>query len=174
METFSAAARVQANLQDLFQANLSPGEAYIKFQLTEDLTALLSMKQVQGSMIVPADKITPLPSMPEPVIGMMSLRGRVFCVFDLAKLLTFSSSLVNLRQYQIIVLQTNDEQPIYIGLAVTQLQGIMRIATEKIQSSLENIPSNIASYLCGAFREEERMLPVLEFNRILEALISVQ
>ncbi len=82
METFNAATRVQANLKDLFQANLSPGKAYIKFQLTEDLTALLSMKQVQGSMIIPADKITPLPSMPEPVMGMMSSRDRVFCIFE--------------------------------------------------------------------------------------------
>ena len=173
MTTSSPASRIQANLQELFQADLAPGDAYIRFQLTSDMTALLSMEQVQESLVVETEKITPLPSMPESVIGIMSSRDRVFCLFDLAQLLTLPSSLIAPRQYQIIVLQTNSEQPIYIGLAVTCLQGIVRLTTEQIQSSLAAFPSKIVPYLCGAVQEEETMIPVLEFNHISKALTTV-
>ena len=173
MKKSSAASRIQANLQELFKANLTPGDAYIRFQLTSDMTALLSMEQVQESLVVEAEKITLLPNMPESVIGIMSSRDRVFCVFDLAQLLTLPSPFIAPRQYQIIVLQTTSEQPIYVGLTVTRLQGIVRLPTEQIKSSLDAVPSNIAPYICGAVKEEETMIPVLEFNSISEALTTV-
>ena len=172
-KTSSAASRVQANVKDLFKGKLAPGDPYIKLQLTSDITALLSMEQVQGSLIVEAEQITPLPMMPESVIGIMGSRDRVFCIFDLAQLLTLPSELIAPRQYQIIIVQTTSEEPIYMGFAVTQLQGIVRLKTEQIQSSVNAFPSQIAPYLCGGIKEEENMIPVLEFNRISEALTKL-
>ena len=170
MKTSSAASRIKANLQELFQANLTPGEAYIRFQLSWDMTALLSTEQVEESLVVEADRITPLPNMPDSIIGIMSSRDRVFCVFDLAQLFSLSSGLINPRQYQVIVLQTNEETPIYIGLAVNRLQGMVRLPVEKIQSSLDGVAANIASYVSGTVQQAETTIPILEFNRILEAL----
>ncbi len=172
-KTSSAASRVQANVKDLFKGKLAPGNPYIKLQLTSDITALLSMEQVQGSLIVEAEQITPLPMMPKSVIGIMGSRDRVFCVFDLAQLLTLSSELIAPRQYQIIVVQTTSENPIYMGFAVTQLQGIVRLTAEQIQLSLTAFPSQIAPYLCGGIQEEDNMIPVLEFNRISAALTTL-
>lgn len=169
----SAASRIQANLQDLFKAKLAPGDAYIRFQLTTEMTAFLSMEQVQESLVVDTEKITPLPSMPESVIGMMSSRNHVFCVFDLAQVLALPSSLISARQYQIIVLQTTDEQPLYIGFAVTYLQGMVRLPAAKIQSSLDTFSSDLAFYIRGAVAEAETMIPILEFNSILQSLTTV-
>ncbi len=169
----SPASRIQANLQQLFKAKLAPGDAYIRFQLTSETTALWSMEQVQESLIVEANRITSLPNMPESVIGIMSSRNRVFSVFDLAQLLTLPSRLIAPRQYQIIVLQTTSKQPIYIGLAVTRLQGIVRLQKKQIQSSLDAFSSSIAPYLCGGVQEEETMIPVLDFDKILKALTTI-
>ncbi|MDJ0690363.1 MAG: chemotaxis protein CheW [Xenococcaceae cyanobacterium MO_188.B32] len=173
MTTSSPAAKIQANLKDLFKADLAPGDAYIRFQLTSDMTALLSREQVQESLLVKAEKITPLPSMPESVIGIMSSRDRVFCVFDLAQLLTLPSRLIAPRQYQILVLQTTAEPQIYIGLAVNRLQGIVRLPMQEIKSSLDAFPSKIATFLCGVVQQEEALIPVLDFKRISEALTTV-
>lgn len=169
----SAASRIQANLQDLFKAKLAPGDAYIRFQLTTEMTAFLSMEQVQESLVVDTEKITPLPSMPESVIGMMSSRNRVFCVFDLARVLALPSTLIAPRQYQIIVLQTTDEQPLYLGFAVSRLQGMVRLPAAKIQSSLTAFSSSLAFYLDGAVLEAETTIPVLDFNSILQSLTTV-
>ena len=173
MKTSSAADKIQANLQDLFKAKLASGDAYIRFQLTSDMTALLSMEQVQESIVIAAEKITPLPGMPESAIGIMNSRDRVFCVFDLAGLLTLSSGFISPRQYQVIVLQTNSEKPIYIGLAVTRIQGMVRLATEKINSSLDTCSSKITPYLLGVVKEEETAISVLDFNRISEHLSKI-
>ena len=174
MATQSAASKIQANFQDLFKANLAAGDVYIRFRLTSSMTALLSMVQVQESLVVEADKITPMPGMPETVVGIMSSRGRVFCVFDLAQLLKLSSELIAPRQYQIIVLQTTDERPIYIGFAVNRLQGIMRLNSEQIMPFLSDLPADfptdIVPYLRGAVSENENVIPILEFNYISQFL----
>ena len=170
MSTSSPASRIQANLQELFKGNSASGNSYIKFQLTPEIPALLSMEPVQETLIVEAGQITPLPSMPKSVIGIMNSRDRVFCVFDLAQLLTLPSKLIAPRQYQIIVLQTTSETPIQFGLAVNSVQGIMRLATEQIQSSTDTVSSQIAPYISGAVNVEKITIPVLGFDRIAQAL----
>ena len=191
MTPSSPAAIIQKNLLELFQGNLAPGDAYIRFQLTtavnssqrdylqqgkktiSDMTFLLSMEQVQESLLVEADRITPLPNMPESVIGIMNSKNHVFCVFDLAELLGLYSQSIFYRQYQIIVLQTRWEKPIYIGLAVTNLQGIVRLTPEEIDSSLEGLPSHLIPYLYGAVQLEKTTTPILDFNCLSETLTKL-
>ncbi|MGB7417301.1 MAG: chemotaxis protein CheW [Thermosynechococcaceae cyanobacterium] len=174
METSSAASRIQANLQDLFSADLAAGDAYIRFQLTSDMSALLSMSQVQESLVVPAEKITPLPSLPESVIGIMSSRDRVFCVFDLAQTLSLPSRLVALQQYQVIVLDVSKlvsaEQELYVGLAVERLQGITRLASEQVNLSTDSFPHAIALYLQGSVIKEDQITPILDLKKVTKIL----
>ena len=173
MSASSPAARIQVNLQELFQGKSASGTPHIKFQLTSEIVALLSMELVQETLIVEVGQITLLPSMPTSALGIMNSRDRVFCVFDLAQLLSLPSSLVNPRQYQIIVLQTTDQNPIQLALAVRGLQGIMRLTTEQIQSPIDNVPSNIAPYVSGLVTAENTATPVLQFERILQTLTPV-
>ncbi|MEY2856172.1 MAG: hypothetical protein RLZZ74_481 [Cyanobacteriota bacterium] len=170
MSTSSPASRIQANLQELFKGNVASGDAYIKFQLTPEINALLSMAQVQESLIVEAEQITSLPTMPNSFVGMMNSRDRVFCVFDLAQLLALPSELINSRQYQVIVLRTISEPSILLGLAVKQLQGIVRLPVDKIQSSLDDAPANLAAFMAGVAEDGKTRIPVLELNRLLTAL----
>lgn len=172
MSGLTPASKIQADLQNLFQANLTPGEAYIKFKLTPDITALLSMERVQKSMIVETDKITPMPGMPESVIGVMSSSDRVFCVFDLARLLTVSSQAIARRQYQIIVLQTTTKTPIYFGLAVADLQGIIRFSREKTSSPPQTLLPEIVPYVSKVL-QQTHSVPILDFERILAAISSI-
>ena len=173
MSASTPAARIQANLQELFRGNTAAGNPYIKFQLSSE-TVLLSMERVQETLIVDAGQITLLPSMPASVIGIMNSRDRVFCVFDLAQLLTLPSPLVILRQYQVIVLQTTDPTPIKIGLAVNRLQGIVRLSEQQIHSSTETVSSQIAPYVSGVVQTKNIIISVLEFERILESLTDVE
>jgi positive phototaxis protein PixI len=111
-----------------------------------------------------------LPSMPNSFVGMMNSRDRVFCVFDLAQLLALPSELINSRQYQVIVLKTLKEPSILLGLAVPQLQGIVRLPVDKIQASLDDAPANLAAFMAGVVEEGKTRIPVLELNRLLTAL----
>lgn len=170
MSTSSPASRIQANLQELFEGKIASGDAYIKFKLTSKITALLSMNQVQESLIVEAAKITPLPSMPKSTIGMMNSRDRIFCIFDLTQLLNLPTVLNSPSQYQIIVLQTTGEPSILIGLAVMGLQGIIRLTSEQIQSANSDVVnSSLAPFVSGVVQQEAKMM-VLELANILQTL----
>lgn len=176
MTTSSAASKIQANLQELFQAKLTPGDAYIRFQVTSDLAALLSMKHIQGSLVVEANKITPLPNMSESVVGIMNYRDRVFCVFDLAQLLNLPSSLISSRQYQIIVLEVSEilsgEQSLYLGLVVHRLQSITRLTTDRFQLP-QDLAANLVPFVRGCTWENEQQLFVLDAKVIATNLSSL-
>lgn len=187
----SPASRIQANLKELFQGNSISGDAYIRFQLTteldtvpsislkkkqevkSDITALLSMEHVQESLVVEAERITLLPNMPESVLGIMTTHNRVFCVFDLAQLLKLRFRTTSPQKYQVIVMQTIAAKPIYIGLAVSHLQGIVRLSTKEIKSSLKGLPPNITPYLYGTVEFDKTIIPILDFNRISVVLIKL-
>ena len=174
MKTSSPASRIQANLQELFQGKLTPGDAYIRFQLTSDITALLSMEQIQESLVVETEKITPLPNMPRSVIGIMSSRDRVFCVFDLAQLLALPSSLISPRQYQVIVVEVAEilysQQSIYCGLAVAHLQGITRVTPEQLQSPPPDLAPSLASFILGCLGGEKPQELLLDLKAIAKPL----
>ncbi len=169
----SPASKLHENVQGFFEVNLAPGDAYLRFKLTSDLTALLSMEQVEESLVVENTLITPVPNVAKTVIGMVSSRDHVFCVFDLAQSLGLSADGIAPQQYQIIVMRTNDEQPLYIGLAVNRLHGIVRYTKEQIQASLQAISPQIEPYLCGAVQQDNALWPVLDCNRISTALTNM-
>ena len=175
MSTSSSASRLQELLPQLFQANLPPGEPYLRFQLTMEMTALMSMKQVQESLLVAAEQITPLPNMPPSVIGMMGSRNHVFCVIDLAQML-LRSPLGSFREYHVVVLQTSQtagfqtasEQEILLGVAVHRIQGITRLTSEQLQSPIEDFPDTLTPYLCGCVVEDEKRILVLSAEAIAD------
>ena len=171
MSASSPASRIQANLQELFQKNSVSGNPYIKFQLTPEITALMSMERVQETLIIEAGQITPLPSMPQSVIGIINSRDRVFCVFDLAQLLTLPHPFLTPRQYQIIVLKTTSQTPIYLGLVVNNIQGIMRLTSEQLSSSTDAVSPQLADYVSGVVSSDS--IPVLEFERILNSITAL-
>lgn len=169
MQIFSAAERVQRDLQQLFEAKLTSGDAYLKLQLTSDVAALVSMTPVEESRIVAAEAISPLPNMPPAVIGMMNSRDRVFCIFDLAQLLGLSTQPKVIRQYQIAVLKTTGDS-IYVGLSVMELQGIIRFGKEQIQTYHPAIHPNLIPFTTGVVAHLETPLAILNFERVLEQL----
>ncbi|MEL6930887.1 MAG: chemotaxis protein CheW [Cyanobacteria bacterium J06600_6] len=176
MQISSAAERIRANLQDLFKAEALPGNPYVKFSLTSEITALLSMEHVEESGIIDAENVTPLPSMPESVIGMTNSEDRVFCIFDFAQLLHLPSPLTHLRQYQIIVLNIskiiNREETVYMGLAVQELQGLVRYEDQDIDSqSTASLAKD--SYMSGAILTNDTELLIIDIPEILKDLTVV-
>lgn len=187
MSTSTSLARLQQLLPQLFQGNSPEGKAYLRFQLTTEIAAAISMEQVQESLLVGSEKISPLPNLPEAVIGIMSARNRIFCVFDLAQLLMLPSTLISAREYHTIVVRVNadnlpadsfqsdnnsallDERELFLGIAVDRIQGIVRFTADKLQSPELDFPAHLAPYLCGAVIEDGNQLLVLDIESISDA-----
>ncbi|MEL6494055.1 MAG: chemotaxis protein CheW [Cyanobacteria bacterium J06623_7] len=169
----SPVAKIQANLQELFESKARSGDAYVKFEIVPEFSALLSMSQVQKSLIVEAEKITPLPSMPEAVIGIMSSAERVFCVFDLAQMLSLTSSLVYAQKYQIILLKSVAPPSFYIGFAIANFRGVSRIVNQQIRRlEPQMFPTSMTNFIEGIVEIDDELIPVLGFEQILSYLTT--
>lgn len=166
----SISAKIEANIQDLFEAKLTSGESYIRLKITPEISAFLAMEQIQESLIIGAERISPLPNMPESFIGIMNSRDRVFSVFDLALLLKLPTPLFSPREYQVIVLETKTAKPIYIAFAVAGLSGMTRLTQEQISLSMTQVPTELESYSLGYVNDKESFIPLLEFEAILDTL----
>ena len=169
MEIKSTAAKIQANLQELFEAKITSGDTYIRFRLNQNFLALLSMEQVEESLLVEAERITPLPGMPGSTVGIMSSRDRVFCVFDLAQTMKLPSTISTPRQYQVIVVRTQSENTNFIGSAVDRFLGMNRLAQEQMTASTNAFPKQLSSFLTGA-TSEESPIPILNLPQIITAI----
>ncbi len=161
-------ARLQQLLPQLFEPVAVVGDPYLRFQLTAEIPALLSMDRVQEALLVPASSISPLPNLPDFAIGMMNARDRVFCVVDLGQLLGLPSLPVNPRNYQIIIInfrslgtESHDVPEKYLGLAVLKVAGVARFETQPLPMLAENSPTCLEPYLLGSLTEKNRQISVL-------------
>jgi positive phototaxis protein PixI len=191
MSTSTSLARLEQLLPQLFQASSPEGNAYLRFQLTADIAAAISMDRVEASLLVPFDLITPLPNLPEAVIGIINTRDRFFCVFDLAQLLMLPSTLISARQYHTIVLRVNvdnlpadsfssdnnialiEARELFIGIAVERIQGIVRFTADKLQSPELDAPDRLLPYLCGVIVEDGKQILVLDIESISDAIYKL-
>ncbi len=171
--------RLEQLLPQLFQPLEISGDLYLRFQLTPEIPALLSMERVLEALLVPASSISPLPNLPSMTIGMMNSRDRVFCVVDLGQLLGLPPIAINPRDYQVIAIDlpmpsvrmgdTPSSSSKCLGLAVRQVRGVARLETHQLQSGCGDVPECLTPYLMGSFIESDRRSVLLDADAIATA-----
>jgi positive phototaxis protein PixI len=174
-------ARLQQLLPELFQPVAVSGTLYLRFQLTPEIPALISMDRVQEALLVPASAISPLPNVPDFTIGIMNVRDRVVCVVDLGQIFGLPSMPVNLQSYQVVVINLLTKgseptlekaaQPIekYLGLAVRRVKGVARFGLETLRPLGTEFPECLRPYLIGCFVEADEQVFVLDTAAIANA-----
>jgi positive phototaxis protein PixI len=177
MKAHTTLTRLQQLLPELFNPVEVTGDPYLRFQLTPEIPALLSMEMVQEALLIPANSISPLPNMPDFLIGMVNARDRVFCVVDLAQLLGVAAPLMNQREYQVIVVNlstpassvTDNSSGMgkLLGLAVSRVRGIARLAVAPAPSIDGEFPAILTPFLKGCLLVSDERLVVLDAKAIV-------
>ena len=121
-------------------------EVYLKLQIDPSTQAVIPMTQAQEVVVIPRERITPIPNMPPEVMGLLNQRSRVFWVIDLPRLLNLSPLEPDLNAYNLAIVRAND---IPLGLVVQQIQGVIRVSETLIQSPIGNVSPHLAPYLRG-------------------------
>ncbi|MCU0565365.1 MAG: chemotaxis protein CheW [Oculatellaceae cyanobacterium Prado106] len=146
------------------------GETYLKFQLNRQVPAVFSMRHVQEALILPARRLTTMPNMPAPVLGLTNRRNRVSWVVDLPQLLGLSALDSNTQQHTLILVQVGS---VPIGFAVQQVEGITRLNPEDIQSPRGQVTSALVPYLRGCILQKQddkqEVLIVLDAEAIAQS-----
>lgn len=115
------------------QFNQVLGDIYVKVQLDKYTSAVLSMDYVQEVLIVPINRISPMPNMSHCILGLLNRRNRVLWVIDLAQVLNLSLD-TNSQQYHIVIIQVSQ---VSLALVVQEVKGVIRFTPDCIQSSIE-------------------------------------
>ncbi|MEL6439321.1 MAG: chemotaxis protein CheW [Cyanobacteria bacterium J06621_8] len=160
MSSLSTTDRLKDLLPQLFSEQKREGNYYLRFQLTDEIDALLDLRYVQESLTIDSSQITALPNLPEYVVGMMTSANQVFLALDLAHLAGFSATTINLRQYQTIVVQISSgksnvpsEETTFYGLTVRRIKGISRILSEQFEDSATTAPDILRPFIQGAVKD---------------------
>lgn len=153
-------------------SNRASGEAYLRFELCPQTSAVLFMRYVQEAMVLPARRLTPMPNMPACMLGLMNRRSRVLWVVDLAQMLGLGLLDANTQQYSLVLVQVGT---IALGLAVQQVEGITWINPDRIQPTIGQVVPALVPYLRGCVvqqqEQKQEMLLVLDAEKIAQSPI---
>ncbi len=180
MSSLTTTDRLKDLLPQLFNEQRQEGNYYLRFQLTNDINALLDLSYVQESVTIDSSQITAVPNLPEYVVGMMSSRNQVFLAVDLAHLAGFAPETINQRQYQTVVVQINSgknniqshEVNLY-GLTVKAIQGISRILPEQFNSVTTSVPDTLRPFVQGFVQDSvDECSFLIDLNRLITTQIQ--
>ncbi|MEA1922879.1 MAG: chemotaxis protein CheW [Pseudomonadota bacterium] len=108
---------------------------------------------------------TPIPNSPDFIEGVINLRGNIIPVIDLRRRLNANSAKSPAGKIWIIILNINNRVAGFIVDAVTK---VLKVPLENIKPPPDIVVSGLQSqYITGVCRIDERLLILLDFNRIL-------
>lgn len=146
------------------QAKKNLGDTYLKFQFGQQTSAALLMNRAQEVVVLPVERLTPMPTMPPHVMGLVNRRSRVLWVIDLAKMLGLPGIEINVQHYNVIIISNG---PATFGLIVQAVEGVIRLTPDIIQSPLGQVSPGLVSYLRGCVLQEQEILLVLDAEAIM-------
>lgn len=174
MQTLKPIERLQQLLPELFNPQSQSGDLFLKFQLDPQIQATIPLGYVVETLQVAADLITPIPNMPTSVLGLMNLKGRVFWVVDLPRMLALSGG-GRSRQHEIIVVQSlvktnlnpgGTNEGLLLGLSVPQIRGTLRLSADSLTAIPEDYRLELQPYLQGQIRQDGETWIVLNVEAI--------
>ncbi|MFN4196298.1 MAG: chemotaxis protein CheW [Thermosynechococcus sp.] len=140
-----------------------PPLPYLRLAVHDQLTALLPMTELQQVVVIPSQQLTVIPNMPPVVMGLLNFRNRIVWVLDLAHLLDLEPLDLRLTLLTIALLQTPEG---YLGLALRQVRGIVRLPDSAIQSPVGTVRAALVPYLRGCCRLDQELFFILDGGAI--------
>jgi purine-binding chemotaxis protein CheW len=105
---------------------------YLTFVLSNEVFAIevLKIKEIIGLR-----RITPVPSMPEYILGVVNVRGNVLPIISLTKRFNLEDSKTTHKTCIIIISSIIDDEPIDIGVIVDMVNQVYDILPNYIEST---------------------------------------
>jgi purine-binding chemotaxis protein CheW len=127
---------------------------------TDYAVPILSVSEVVRPL-----KITPVPNVPDWVLGVANLRGDIVSVVDLR---VFFGQAVpeSLPSNRMLVVHTENED-VTTGLIVDRAGGIFDLPQEQIRSPSAPIDDRVTPFMHGVSEINDRLLVVLDLNQLL-------
>lgn len=141
------------------------GEMFLRFQLDSQTSAVVPMLQTQEAIVLPAGRVSVIPNLPSPVLGLFNRRNTLLWLVDLPQLLGLEPIDRHAHSYDIALLKVNQ---IPLAVAVRSIQGVIRFAPEQIQSPIGSFNPAFTPYLRGWLLQERELILVLDPEAIIQ------
>ncbi|MCY7335985.1 MAG: chemotaxis protein CheW [Chamaesiphon sp.] len=141
------------------------GEMFLRFQLDSQTSAVVPMLQTQEAIVLPAGRVSVIPNLPSPVLGLFNRRNTLLWLVDLPEILGLEPIDRHAHSYDIALLKVNQ---IPLAVAVRSIQGVVRFAPEQIQSPIGSFNPAFTPYLRGWILQERELVLVLDPEAIIQ------
>jgi len=111
-------------------------------------------------------EITPLPNLPNWVLGISNIRGEIISFINLKAFFGISSTGANLGRHFLII----HNPGLKVGIIVDRIMGIL--ALNQIDADLQNSPyikGEIANYFLGVAVSGENLMNILDIDKLLSS-----
>jgi purine-binding chemotaxis protein CheW len=108
-------------------------------------------------------EITRVPNVPEYVLGVINLRGKIIPVIELSNILQFAKSKID-KQSRIVIFENGQK---LLGLLVDWVSQVINISREQIEEAPDQVTVD-QSYIDGIVKlDEKRLVILLDLRPIL-------
>ena len=142
------------------------GEMFLKFRLDEQTTAVVPMTQTQEAIILPAGRVSVIPNLPSPILGLFNRRSSLLWLVDLPETLGLAPIDRHRHSYDIALLKVGQTP---LAVAVQAIQGVVRFAIEDIESPVGSFNGDFVPYLRGWILQEQELVLVLDPEAIINS-----
>lgn len=112
-------------------------------------------------------KITPIPCVPDYILGVVNIRGEIISVTDLAKLTGIGQLTVDPEKATAIVIQNEDA---ITAIAVDEIGEIVDVPSDNIEPPVSTIGKAQAEFVAGTVYLDHRLVGLVNVDRILEPI----
>lgn len=120
---------------------------------------------MQVREIIRIQEITPVPETPEFVEGVINLRGSVIPIIDLRKRFGMEQGSRD-KDTRIVVVSVEGRE---VGIIVDAVAEVLRITSDQVEQAPAVVSGIGKEYLLGVAKLEDRLLIILDLNKVLSA-----
>ncbi|MGD9949403.1 MAG: chemotaxis protein CheW [Desulfobulbus sp.] len=130
--------------------------------------ALCGMEIRQIQEVNKLSLMTRVPQAPDDVLGILNLRGQIVTIIDLARRLGLGTAEMT-PQARIVIVNFAGGK---VGLFVKQISDVVAVDLRNKESAPANIRGIQGRYFSGVYKEENNLIGLLDFDRVLSSEVA--
>ena len=140
-------------------------DQYLTFMLADEEYGvdILQVQEIKGW-----DGVTPMPNMPEHILGVINLRGTVVPIIDLRRYFGLPAVKFD-KTTVVVVVRISDEEQVErtMGIVVDAVSEVHNIGKEQLKAAPDFGGACSTEFIKGLATEGERMLIMLDIDQLM-------
>ena len=157
------------------EASKSDGKTEIKQETIKTLSFSLQAQEyaipiLEITELMHLEQITELPFLPPYILGVTNLRGKIFPVIDLTKLLGIKEETKNNERILIVTHQKIDHKTMIFAIEPDYLGDIFEFQAEELKQDVDLKMPSLNNYILGSVKKENETFMLLDLKAIAISL----